>query len=71
MATPSSRWTRSMLEFIVLPVAFFAAFGNAAYDPINQMCSRWNHQSIVKNNILFIDGTNITLFPQEVLDPRC
>ena len=46
-----------MMEILVLPVAFFAALGQSAtYDPINQMCSRWSHQSVVKNNVLFIDG---------------
>ncbi|KAF2145392.1 uncharacterized protein K452DRAFT_283752 [Aplosporella prunicola CBS 121167] len=25
-------------------------------DPIEDMCARWDHQSVVKNNVLYIDG---------------
>lgn len=27
-----------------------------AQDEVNDFCSRWDHQSIVKNNRLYIDG---------------
>jgi hypothetical protein len=28
-----------------------------ALDEVNDFCSRWDHQSIVKNDRLYIDGT--------------
>jgi hypothetical protein len=46
--------------FRALWLAAFAALGQCQYDPISDMCSRWDHQSVVKNNMLYIDGMRQT-----------
>jgi hypothetical protein len=61
---------RPLRSFSLLPIigniiVLFAALGFCAttYDPINSYCARWDHQSVVKNNTLWIDGG------QETFDP--
>jgi hypothetical protein len=45
---PSISVTFSYLFFLV-PLVL-------GYDEVSDFCSRWDHQSIVKNNRLYIDG---------------
>ena len=47
----------STLLLLLLCSACYAQYlGAAGLDPLANFCSRWNHQSQVKNGMLFIDG---------------
>ncbi|TLD27443.1 host cell factor [Venturia nashicola] len=39
-----------------LGMTVLAGLGLCQYNPISDMCSRWDHQSVVKGDTLFIDG---------------
>jgi hypothetical protein len=51
-----SRWTRHKLHIFIFNLIFLTTLGVCDYSPINQFCMRWNQQSTVKNNILYVDG---------------
>jgi hypothetical protein len=44
------------MHIILFNLILFASLGACDYSPINQFCMRWNQQSIVKNNVLYVDG---------------
>ncbi|KAL2278511.1 hypothetical protein FJTKL_14427 [Diaporthe vaccinii] len=46
-----------MTSILILGLLFAASQAQATgLDPINNYCSRWYHQSQVKDGVLFIDG---------------
>jgi len=48
---------RFILLFLLLrSVCFAQGLGAAGLNPLANFCSRWNHQSQIKNEMLFIDG---------------
>ncbi|KAK9771907.1 putative Peptidase A1 domain-containing protein [Seiridium cardinale] len=53
---------------VVFLMAAVQAVGAAGLDPINNFCSRWYHQSQVKNDILFIDGGIASFSEREPFD---
>jgi hypothetical protein len=44
------------ISVIILHLLFFLVLTVRAYDEVSNFCSRWDHQSAVKNNRLYIDG---------------